>query len=55
MQDFEVEVERLKAKKLELVSKLNLTSDFDEKEEYEKRIESLERQIRLLEKLKGSL
>lgn len=51
-EDVEREVEKLKMKKTELVSKMNLTRDFDEKEELRDEIARIERQIRLLEKLK---
>jgi hypothetical protein len=51
MKSLQEEIERLRLKKLELLSKLNLTYDFDEREEYEKEIEKIDEQIKLLEKL----
>jgi hypothetical protein len=49
--EIEQEIEKLKLKKIELLGKLNITSDFDEKEEYEREIERINRQIKLLESL----
>lgn len=50
--DLEKEIERLKVKKVELTNKMNLTTSFDEKEEYTKEIEIIQRQIEVLEKFK---
>jgi SMC interacting uncharacterized protein involved in chromosome segregation len=47
------EVENLKLKKLELTNKMNLTSDFEEKEELESQIKILQNQIETLEKFVG--
>jgi len=47
----EEEIERLRAKKVELAAKMSLTHDFEEKEEIKERIDELDRQIEMLEKL----
>lgn len=47
-----MEIEKLKVKKVELVNKMNLTTDFDEKEELQREVERLQKQIDILEKLK---
>jgi hypothetical protein len=52
MEEIESEIERLKSKKVELVSKLNLTSDFEEKEQLQEQLERIESQIAMLERLK---
>ena len=52
MNEIEKEIERLKMKKVELLGKMNMTHDFDEKAEYEKEIEKIDKQIKLLEKMK---
>ncbi|GEM_PF-1739307 len=52
MEEIELEIERLKSKKVELVSKLNLASDFEEKEELQERLERIEKQIAMLERFK---
>jgi hypothetical protein len=49
--DLNAEIERLKAKKVEIVSKLNLTADLNEKEELKEKLERIEKQISMLEKL----
>ena len=49
--DVEEEIERLKARKVELVNKMNLVQSFDEKEEMQNEIERIEKQIETLEKL----
>jgi len=50
--EFEKAVERLKMKKVELTNKINLSDSFDEKEEYIKELEIIQKQINVLEKLK---
>ncbi|MEM7824962.1 MAG: hypothetical protein QXO27_03230 [Candidatus Aenigmatarchaeota archaeon] len=50
--DVKIEIEKLKSKILELTNKMNLAISFDEKEEYKKEIDILQRQIEVLEKLK---
>ena len=51
--DIEDEIERLKAKKLELTNKINLTSDFEEREDLRAQVKKIEEQIRTLEKFKS--
>jgi len=51
-EEVEREVEKLKAKKLELMTKSDLTNDFNEKDNLEKEIERIKNQIETLEKLK---
>jgi hypothetical protein len=46
------EIEKLKMKIVELTNKVNMTISFDEKEEYQKEIELVKKQIVVLEKLK---
>ena len=53
MEEIEREIEKLKAKKVELLGKMNLTHDFDEKERYEMEIERIDKQIKLLERMKS--
>jgi len=52
MEEIEAEIERLKSKKVELVSKLNLTEDFEEKEQLQEKLKRIENQISMLERLK---
>ncbi|MEM5801891.1 MAG: hypothetical protein QXQ18_00690 [Candidatus Aenigmatarchaeota archaeon] len=52
--DVEEEIEKLKSKKMELVNKINLTLDFEERDNLEKEVEKIEEQIQLLEKMKTS-
>jgi len=52
MSEIEEEIEKLKMKKIELVSKINLTTDFDEKEELQQQVERIQNQIDTLEKFK---
>ena len=49
MGDIKQEIERLKAKKVEIASKISLAPDPREKEELEQKLERIERQIRILE------
>jgi hypothetical protein len=51
-EDVGAEVERLKIKKIELANRLNLTDDYDEKEELRLGIERIQKQIDTLEKLR---
>jgi hypothetical protein len=51
-QDIDAEVEKLKVRKIELTNRLNFVTDFEEKEEIEKEIESIQKQIDLLESLR---
>jgi len=50
--DVDVEIEKLKAKRIEIANKINLTTDFDEKEELKRDIERIQNQINILEKFK---
>ena len=52
MSDIEDEIERLKMKKVEITHKINMTEYVDEKEEYMKGLEIIQRQIDILERLK---
>lgn len=51
MSDIDDEIERLKMKKVEITHKLNMAEFVDEKEEYTKDIEIIQRQIEILEKM----
>lgn len=51
-EDADMEIEKLKVRKVELVNRMNLTTDFDDKEELQREIERLQKQIDILEKLK---
>lgn len=50
--DVDSEIEKLKAKKIEIANRINLTTDFEEKEELQREIERIQAQIEILEKLK---
>lgn len=52
MSDIEDEIERLKMKKVEITHRINMTEFVDEKEDYTKELEIIQRQIDILEKLK---
>lgn len=45
------EIEKLRAKRVELASKVNITRDNEEKEELRSHIERLQRQIETLERM----
>ena len=51
-EDVEAEVEKLRIKKIELANRLNLTNDYDEKEELRSDIERIQKQIDTLERFK---
>jgi hypothetical protein len=51
--EVDAEIEKLKVKKVELTSKLNLVEEFEEKEQIEDEIARIQRQIEILEKLKS--
>lgn len=51
-EDIDREIEKMKMRKVELVSKLNLINNFDEKEELQNEIEIIQKQIDVLEKFK---
>ena len=48
--DLKEEIEKLKAKKLELLTRANLSNDEAEKEEIKEEIKRIEKQIETLEK-----
>lgn len=50
--DVDREIERLKSKKIEIANRINLASDFEEKEEFQREIGRIQAQINVLEKLK---
>lgn len=52
IEDIEDEIERLKARKIELTNKMNMTTSFDDKEELKQDIGRLTAQIEILEKFK---
>ena len=52
MSDINDEIERLKMKKVEITHKLNMAEFIDEKDEYTKDLEILQKQIDILERLK---
>ena len=52
MSDIDDEIERLKMKKVEIIHMLNMTEFVDEKEEYTKELEVIQKQINILERLK---
>jgi hypothetical protein len=52
MSDIEDEIEKLKIKKVDITHRINMTDFIDEKEEYMKELEIIQRQIDVLEKLK---
>ena len=54
MSDIDEEIERLQMKKVEIIHKLNLTEYIDEKEDYMNALETIQRQIDILERLKTS-
>jgi hypothetical protein len=46
------EIDRLKAKKIEITSRMNLASNFDDKEEMQNEIKRIQKQIEMLERFK---
>jgi hypothetical protein len=52
-QDVEREIERLKVKKTELATKINMTTDFNEREKLEEELSIISSQMKTLEKLKS--
>lgn len=52
MSDIDDEIERLKMKKVEITHRLNTSEFIDEKEEYAKELEIIQKQIDILERLK---
>ena len=51
MSEIEEEIERLRAKKVELAAKLSMSNDFDEKEDLKEKIKEIDRQIETLERM----
>jgi hypothetical protein len=51
-EDIEEEIEKLKARKIELTNSMNMTTSFDDKEELRQDINRITSQVELLEKLK---
>jgi hypothetical protein len=51
-EDVERDVERLKVKKTELATKINMVTDFNEREKLEEELSIISSQITTLEKLK---
>jgi hypothetical protein len=51
--DVEEEIEKLKMMKVEIANKMNLTTDYDEREEMRENMERLQGQIEILEKVKS--
>lgn len=52
MSDIDDEIERLKMKRVEITHRLNMSEFVDEKEEYTKELETIQRQIEILERMK---
>jgi hypothetical protein len=52
MDDIEEEIEKLKARKIELTNRMNMITSFDDKEDLRQDINRITSQIELLEKLK---
>lgn len=50
--DVDSEIEKLKTKKIEIANRINLTTDFEEKEELQREVERIQAQIDVLEKFK---
>jgi hypothetical protein len=53
-EEIEAEIEKLKQRKIELTSRINLTADFNEREELDREIERIDKQIAVLERFKNS-
>lgn len=50
--DIGEEIEKLRARKIEITSKMNLTVSFDDKEQFKEEIANINAQIGILEKFK---
>ncbi len=50
MNEIESEIEKLKMKRVELVNRMNITSEFDEKEELQIQVNQIQKQIDTLER-----
>ncbi|MBI4010178.1 MAG: hypothetical protein HY361_03245 [Candidatus Aenigmarchaeota archaeon] len=55
LQDIDMEIEKLKFRKIELTNKLNIAYDFEEKEDIRLDIQRLQQQIDTLLKFKKKL
>lgn len=53
MADLSSEIEKLKARRVDLACRINITRDPDEKEEMRLQVERLQKQIETLEKFYG--
>jgi len=51
-EDVEMEIEKLKVRRLEMTNRMNMTTSFDDKDEMKEDINGINRQIEILEKLK---
>ena len=54
-QDIDAEIQKLKVKSMELTNRLNISDDFDEKEEIRNDIQRLQQQIDTLDKFKKKI
>lgn len=52
MNNIDIEIEKLRMKKVEMANRINLAKDFDEKEELQLQISRIQQQIETLEKFK---
>lgn len=50
MNEIEQEIEKLKIKKVELVNRINIASDFEEREDLQAQADRIQKQIETLEK-----
>jgi hypothetical protein len=51
-QDVDREIERLKQKKVELSSKASVLTDFEKKDDIDREISDIQRQIKMMEKFR---
>ncbi len=51
--DVDIEIDKLKRKKMGLVNKINTTTDYEEKEQLQQDMQHIQQQINTLEKLRG--
>jgi hypothetical protein len=51
--DMDEEIEKLKMMKVEIANKMNLTTDYDEREEMRESMDRIQRQIEVLERVKS--
>lgn len=50
--DIDEEIEKLRARKVEIVNRINMTNDFDEREDLRMQIARIQQQIDALERFK---